>query len=107
MIMNMLYNYIIVENETTKYVLITRLLKHLSSLSILIIKIKEDIINNFHVQKLLNAMHFYFLNIDFKYFIILQKYLNNKSCYVCDVKVLSDVIVINSNITFSFLQVSL
>ena len=94
----MLYDYITVGGGTAGCVLAARLLERSSSLSVLVIEAGGDVTNNPHVQKPLDAAHLHFSDIDFKYFTVPQKYLDNKPRYVCGVKALSGAVVINSGI---------
>ena len=98
-----LYDYLIVGGGTAGCVLASRLLERQPSLSILIIEAGGDITNHPHVYKPLEAAHLHFSDIDFKYFTVPQKHLDNKPRYVVGVKALSGAIAINAGIMISFL----
>ena len=51
---------------------------------------------NPHVYNPLDAAHLHFSDIDFKYFTVPQKHLDNKPRYVCGVKALSGAVAINA-----------
>jgi choline dehydrogenase-like flavoprotein len=90
------YDYIIIGGGTAGCVLASRLLERRSSLSILVVEAGGDITNHPHVYKPLEASHLHFSDIDFKYFTVPQKHLDNKPRYVCGVKALSGAIAINA-----------
>lgn len=96
-----LYDYIIVGGGTAGCVLASRLLERQSSPSILIIEAGADVTNHPHVYKPLEAAHLHFSDIDFKYFTVPQKHLDNKPRYVCGVKALSGAIAINAGMMVS------
>ena len=93
---NASYDYIIIGGGTAGCVLASRLLERQSSLSILVIEAGSDITYHPHVYKPLEAAHLHFSDIDFKYFTVPQKHLDNKPRYVCGVKALSGAIAINA-----------
>ena len=90
------YDYIVVGGGTAGCVLASRLSERQSSLSILVIEAGPDITNHPHVYKPFEAAHLHFSDIDFKYFTVPQKHLDNKPRYVCGVKALSGAIAINA-----------
>lgn len=90
------FDYIIVGGGTAGCVLASRLIERESSLSILLIEAGADVTTNPHVSKPLDAAHLHFSNIDFKYFTVAQKHLDDKPRYVCGVKALSGATAINS-----------
>ena len=90
------YDYIIIGGGTAGCVLASRLLERQSSLAILVIEAGGDITNHPHVYKPLEASHLHFSDIDFKYFTVPQKHLDNKPRYMCGVKALSAAIAINA-----------
>ena len=90
------YSYIIIGGGTAGCVLASRLLERQPSLSILVIEAGSDITKHPHVYKPLEAAHLHFSDIDFKYFTVPQKNLDNKPRYVCGVKALSGAIAINA-----------
>ena len=91
-----LYDYIIIGGGTAGCVLASRLSDRQPSLEILVIEAGGDITNNPHVYKPLDAAHLHFSDIDFKYFTVPQKHLDDKPRYVCGVKALSGAIAINA-----------
>lgn len=90
------YDYIIIGGGTAGCVLASRLSERQSSLSILVIEAGADITNHPHIYNPLEAAHLHFSDIDFRYFTVPQKYLDNKPRYVCGVKALSGAIAINA-----------
>ena len=90
------YDYIVVGGGTAGCVLASRLLEHSSSLSILVIEAGSDVTNHPYVSKPLEAARLHFSDIDFKYFTVPQKHLDNKPRYVCGVKALSGATAINA-----------
>ena len=90
------YDYIIVGGGTAGCVLASRLIERQSSLSILVIEAGGDITDHPHVSKPLEAALLHFSDIDYKYFTVPQKHLDNKPRYVCGVKALSGAIAINA-----------
>lgn len=90
------YDYIIIGGGTAGCVLASRLFERQPSLSILVIEAGGDVSDNPHVYKPLEAAHLHFSDIDFKYFTVPQKHLDNKPRYVCGVKALSGAVAINS-----------
>ena len=90
------YDYIIIGGGTAGCVLASRLSERQSSLSILVIEAGPDVTNHPHVYKLVEAAHLHFSDIDFKYFTVPQKHLDNQPRYVCGVKALSGAIAINA-----------
>ena len=90
------YDYIIIGGGTAGCVLASRLSQRQTSLSILVIEAGSDITDHPHVYKPLEAAQLHFSDIDFKYFTVPQKHLDNKPRYVCGVKALSGAIVINA-----------
>ena len=97
------YSYIIIGGGTAGCVLASRLLERQPSLSILVIEAGSDITKHPHVYKPLEAANLHFSDIDFKYFTVPQKNLDNKPRYVCGVKALSGAIAINSGMTASII----
>ena len=95
------YDCIIIGGGTAGCVLASRLLERLSSLSVLVIEAGGDITNHPQVYKPLEASHLHFSDIDFKYFTVPQKHLDNKPRYVCGVKALSGAIAINAGMVAS------
>ena len=93
------YDYIVIGGGTAGCVLASRLLERQSSLSILVIEAGGDVTNHPHVSKPLDSAHLHFSDIDFKYFTVPQKHLDNKPRYVCGVKALSGAIAINAGMT--------
>ena len=93
-----LYDYIIIGGGTAGCVLASRLIERQSSLSILLIEAGADVTNNPYVAKPSDAAHLHFSDIDFKYFTVPQKHLDNKPRYVCGVKALSGAVAINAGI---------
>ena len=98
---NPLYDYLIVGGGTAGCVLASRLLEHRPLLSILIIEAGGDVTKHPHIYKPLEAAHLHFSDIDFKYFTVPQKHLDNKPRYVVGVKALSGAIAINSGMMVS------
>ena len=96
-----LYDYIIVGGGTAGCVVASRLLERQSSLSILVIEAGADITNHPHIYKPLEGAHLHFSDIDFKYFTVPQKHLDNKPRYVCGVKALSGAVAINAGMAAS------
>ena len=90
------YDYIIIGGGTAGCVLASRLSEPQSSLSILVIEAGPDVTNHPHVYKPVEAAHLHFSDIDFKYFTVPQKHLDNQPRYVCGVKALSGAIAINA-----------
>ena len=90
------YDYIVIGGGTAGCVLASRLIERNSSFSILVIEAGGDITNHPHIYKPLEAAHLHFSDIDFKYFTVPQKHLDNKPRYVCGVKALSGAIAINA-----------
>ena len=95
------YDYIIIGGGTAGCVLASRLSERQSSLSILVIEAGPDVTNHPHVYKPVEAAHLHFSDIDFKYFTVPQKHLDNKPRYVCGVKALSGAIAINAGMALS------
>ena len=93
-----LYDYIIVGGGTAGCVLASRLSHRQPSLSIMVIEAGGDITNHPHVSQPLDAAHLHFSDVDFKYFTVPQKHLDNRPRYVCGVKALSGAIAINAGL---------
>ncbi|KAK4691158.1 hypothetical protein P7C71_g5782, partial [Lecanoromycetidae sp. Uapishka_2] len=93
---NTTYDYIVIGGGTAGCVLASRLLERQPSLSVLVIEAGSDITNHPHVFKPLEAALLHFSDIDFRYFTVPQKHLDNKPRYVCGVKALSGAITINA-----------
>ena len=91
-----LYDYLIVGGGTAGCVLASRLLERQPTLSILIIEAGGDVTKHPHIYPPLEAAHLHFSDIDFKYFTVPQKHLDNNPRYVVGVKALSGAIAINA-----------
>ena len=91
-----LYDYLIIGGGTAGCVLASRLLERQPTLSILIVEAGGDVTNHPHIYPPLEAAHLHFSDIDFKYFTVPQKHLDNKPRYVVGVKALSGAIAINA-----------
>ena len=98
---NTLYDYLIVGGGTAGCVLASRLLERQPSLSILIIEAGGDVTNHAHIYKPLEAAHLHFSDIDFKYFTVPKKHLDNNPRYMVGVKALSGAIAVNSGMMVS------
>jgi choline dehydrogenase-like flavoprotein len=96
------YDYIIVGGGTAGCVLASRLLQRQSSLLILVIEAGSDVSNHPHVSKPQEAALLHFSDIDYKYFTVPQKNLDNNPRYVCGVKALSGAVTINAGTTILY-----
>lgn len=99
MALDIAHDYIIIGGGTAGCVLASRLLERQSSLSILVIEAGSDVTNHPPVSKPFEAAAVHFSDIDFKYFTVPQKHLDDKPRYVCGVKALSGAVAINAGIT--------
>ena len=98
---DLLYDFLIIGGGTAGCVLASRLLERQPTLSILIIEAGGDVTNHPHIYPPLEAAHLHFSDIDFKYFTVPQKHLDNKPRYVVGVKALSGAIAINAGMMVS------
>lgn len=90
------YDFLIVGGGTAGFVLASRILERQPTLSVLVIEAGSDVTDHPHVRKPLESASLHFSDIDFKYFTVPQKHLDNKPRYVCGVKALSGAVVINA-----------
>ena len=93
---DLLYDYLVIGGGTAGCVLASRLLERQPTLSILIIEAGGDVTKHPHIYPPLEVAHLHFSDIDFKYFTVPQKHLDNKPRYVVGVKALSGAIAINA-----------
>jgi len=96
MVSDTAYDYIIIGGGTAGCVIASRLLERQPLLSVLVIEAGSDVTDHPHVSKPLEAASLHFSDIDFKYFTVPQKHLDNKPRYVCGVKALSGAVAINA-----------
>jgi len=90
------FDIIIIGGGLAGCVLASRLHQRKPSLSILLIEAGPDVTNHPHVSTPAEGALLHFSDLDWKYFTVPQKHLDNKPRYNCAVKALSGGTIINS-----------